>query len=397
MYTKHVSYPVRRISPADGYYFFGYYDLKAFNTSGRLHLAHKADFMDRLQVKGDKVQIGIIEIREGEYEAHFEPLDETLAWNFQQGAMLQWNPASPDSEIIYNSYIDGEYVAVIMNINTGMKRYLDYPVANVSPNGDFALGVNMSRLYDFRPGYGYAQKPDKYYNGNHPEDDGVFLIDLKTGKAKLIISLDDIWAFSGRYFNGEDQKININHITFNTEGNRFLFLARNFPKKGERHKTATITADMDGTGLFLLSDYGIQSHYNWKDRDTVIFFADGKELSCRKGDLNTYEFKDKTYEGKLIADGLFINDHHMSYSPGRELLLKDSYPSGLRMQTLGIYDFAADVCTVAGMYYSMPVSIIDIRCDLHPRWDHDGGAVSFDSTHEGFRGIYMLDLHQERK
>lgn len=45
-----------------------------------------------------------------------------------------------------------------------------------------------------------------------------------------------------------------------------------------------------------------------------------------------------------------------------------------------------------GSFYSMPVSCNDIRCDLHPRWNDTGSAVSFDSTHEGYRGIYMIDL-----
>jgi len=53
---------VKRISPMDGHYFFGYYDLKAFNKSQRLHLTHKSSFADRLQKKGDTVEIGIIEL-----------------------------------------------------------------------------------------------------------------------------------------------------------------------------------------------------------------------------------------------------------------------------------------------------------------------------------------------
>ena len=29
--------------------------------------------------------------------------------------------------------------------------------------------------------------------------------------------------------------------------------------------------------------------------------------------------------------------------------------------------------------------------NLHPRWNTDCTKVSFDSTHEGYRGIYMID------
>lgn len=383
------SVPVRRISPADGEYFFGYYDLPAMR--GALHLAHKAPFADRLQKKGDRALVGVIDTDSGK----FEELDETEAWNFQQGAMLQWNPAESD-EIIYNCVADGEYRAAVMNIKTGKKRFLDMPVANVSPKGDYALSVNFSRIYDFRPGYGYASFADRFYYKNHPEDDGIFLTDIKTGKSKMIISLDELWNFAASPFNGNDQKIAINHITFNTDGSRFLCLVRNFVKPGEQLITATVTANADGSDMFLLSDFAIQSHYNWRDRENVIFYASGKELSCSRGWANNYILRDKSHSGEPVADYFFVGDNHMSYSPDRALLLADTYPDGNRMQALRIYDFAKDMLINIGKFYSLPRSVIDIRCDLHPRWDNEGKRISFDSTHEGIRGIYMTDIDKEK-
>ncbi len=373
----------KRISPKDGHYFFGYYDLQPFDKTEKYYLAHRVPFMDRLQTAGDAAEIGLIT------EGKFEPLATTEAWNFQQGAMLQWNPQAADREIIYNDIVDDEIVGVIMDIHTGKKRYLNRGVANVSH--EYALGINMSRLYNFRPGYGYARPKDKFYNQNHPKDDGIFLIDLKSGKSKLIISLDDIWEFSGSFFDVE-QKMIINHITFNTDGSRFLFLPRNFPAPGERHKTAVITANTDGSDMFILSDYGLQSHYFWKNAEDIIIFNHGKELECHMGEYNTYLIKDKTYEGSIIADGYFEEDNHMSYSPDRKLIVNDSYPDKQRLQHLRVLDVEKNVCTVIGSYYSPPSSVIDIRCDLHPRWNRTGNKVSFDSIHEGFRGIYESDI-----
>lgn len=380
------SYYAKRISPASGDYFFGYYDLQPF--CGNLHLTHKLQFADRLHKRGDTVEIGLLNTDTAKYEK----LDETGAWNFQQGAMLQWNPANPSSEIIYNSLLDDDYGATILNVHTGKKRFLDRPVANVSPNGNYALSINFARLYNFRPGYGYAQFGDAFYWKNHSPDDGIFLTDLTTGKSRLIISMEKIWEFSCRHFGNADQKIVINHITFNTDGSRFLFLVRNFPKPGQRHDTAIITANIDGSDMFLLSDYGVQSHYHWKDPEHVIFYSDGKEIACSRGWANNYILKDKTYEGELVADGFFDGDNHMSYSPDRKLLLTDSYADARRMQHLQIYNFEKNICTELGRFYAMPRDIVDLRCDLHPRWNQNGSKISFDSTHEGFRGVYMIDI-----
>ena len=379
----------RRISLAERHFFFGYYDVQPFDSTGKYHLAHCVNFMDRLHEKDDEAEIGVIEIATKKYT----PITTTKAWNFQQGAMLQWNPAKPDSEIIYNAIVDGQYVAVTENINTGKKKYADRSIANVSKDGKYGLSINMSRLYDFRPGYGYATIPDPFYNENHSKDDGIFLVDMETGKSKLIISMQDVWDFSGKFYEGIDKKMIINHITFNPSGNRFLFLPRDFhiPTK-QIHHTAIITANLDGSDMYLLSDYGwYNSHYNWKDDETVIFYAkiDGKD---RGGVVANYELKDKSQECTKIGEDIFVRDNHMSYSNDKTKLLWDSYPDADGMQSLAITDLNTMQTRSLGKYVSMFKTQCDIRCDLHPRWNVDCSAVSFDSTHEGYRGIYVVDL-----
>ena len=39
----------------------------------------------------------------------------------------------------------------------------------------------------------------------------------------------------------------------------------------------------------------------------------------------------------------------------------------------------------------------DLRCDLHPRWNEDGSMISFDSTHEGQRAVYIIDAEQVKE
>ena len=388
MKQLHKNIPGRRITPTDGHYFFGYYDLQPFDLTGKYHLVHKTSFMDRLQGRGDTCELGFVDVD----KCKFEYLETTKTWNFQQGAMLQWNPKAPDREIIYNDMLGYDHVGVIMDIYTGKKRYLDRPIANVSPDGKYALSINMSRLFDFRPGYGYPEPGDKFFYKNHSEDDGVFLIDMETGKSKLVLSLQKLWEFCGSFF-GADQKMIINHINFNTDGSRFVMLFRNFHQKGTTHKTAVITANRDGSDLYLLSDFGVQSHYFWIDEKQLIIYGCGKELETNCGLANTFVLNDKMHEGHLVADGCLWRDNHMSFSPDRKIMLSDNYPGeASRTRNIFLYNAEKNVCVDLGLYYSMPESTTDIRCDLHPRWNRTGDQVTFDSTHEEFRGVYLIDL-----
>lgn len=383
------SVAVKRISPAGEHFFFGYYDLQPFNKSETLHLTHKTSFRNKLQVKGDTAEIGVIDLKTDKYDT----IDITNAWNFQQGAMLQWNPKAADREIIYNDMIDGELCGVVMDIFSGKKRFLEKPVANVSRDGKYAININMSRLYDFRPGYGYAWPRDPFYYKNHSTEDGVFITDMETGKAKLVLSLQEIWDFSGSFFK-KDEKMIINHITFNPSGTRFLALVRNFPAPNQKHHTAMITANRDGSDMYLLSDYGIQSHYYWLNDEEVVVLSDGKELDCCAGCVNNYVFKDKTHQGYVQADGFWSdNDNHMSFTEDLSLMLTDCYPKGDdRMCVIQLYSPEKNICTDLGYFHSIPEIVTDVRCDLHPRFNRSGNQITFDSTHEGFRGIYKMDL-----
>ena len=94
--------PVRAVTPDDQYhYFFGYFDKFQFDPSDKLLLGNRIDFAARQPRFGEKNTIGIIDPE----KASFEPLAETLAWNWQQGSMLQW---FSQEEVIYNDVEDGQ-------------------------------------------------------------------------------------------------------------------------------------------------------------------------------------------------------------------------------------------------------------------------------------------------
>lgn len=375
----------RILSPDDGaYYFFGYYDLMPYDTKDRRHLLHRVtlDHTGRLPNKNDVAELGYIDTETGEV-TYFA---ETTAWNFQQGSLLQWNPAAPDDEVIFNVRDGDEFRCVTLNLRTGKQKIAECAIANVSPNGKWGLAVNMSRIYDFRPGYGYSDVRDPFYDIANPENDGVWLVDMETGKSKLIISYKRIWEeFGTPDYDGA--KFVVNHITFNPASNRFLFLNRNFPHSENRSWATTLyTSDLGGNMYKLLGPTMI-SHYNWKNHEEIIGY-----FRC-SGEDGTYILRDKTDMYERLNSPYFARDTHTIYSPDRRYLIGDSYPTGDDpLRTIRIYDFKTGESGILFGEEEKAPRITDNRCDLHNIWSHSGKKISYDSTHRGKREICELDV-----
>jgi len=376
----------RILTPNDGHhYFFGYYDLLSYDTADRRHLLNRVtlDYRDRLPGKDDVAELGYVDTVTGEMTL----FAETTAWNFQQGAMLQWNPAHPDDEVIYNIRDnDGEFRCVVHNLKTGSKRICERAVANVSPDGKWGLAINMPRVYDFRPGYGYGDKGDKWADVPTPDDDGVYLVNLETGASKLIIDYARIAKeFPNADFDGA--KFVVNHITFNTASNRFLFLNRNFrTEQNKMWATWLYTSDLEGN-LYQLLEATMVSHYHWKDEKTILGYLKYNGVG------GIFEIDDLTHNGVEVGDiNVYRGDIHTLYSPDRRYYIGDGYPDKDAYRHIYIRDNLTGEMAELYKEYSTAPEIGDNRCDLHNIWSHDGKRISFDSTANGIREIAELDV-----
>ena len=389
--------PFVRITPGNSHFFFGYYDLPAVDYAGR-HLCHKVRFRDHLPTPGDFTTLGWVPLpkdeRDVDDDSQYQPFSETRAWNFQQGAMLQWLLSREDT-CVYNTFDDGQFGSCIHNLRTGTRQKLNLPIANISQDGTKALCINMARVYDFRPGYGYEEIPDPFFAIEAPEDDGVFLMDLVTGNNRLLLSLSEAVRFlehSGEHING--RKVVINHITFNPSASRFLFLLRTFPSyPGDSWTTFLLTANTAGGDLVNHPVWGAASHYHWRDNDSMLFYA----KTSPSGPMELFLINDSRDSRQLIDPVFFRSDGHCSYSPDNRWILYDSYPDTSTpdcLRSLQVYDIEHHAGFDLGRFRSEPVTPqnVDLRCDLHPRWLPDGHSITFDSIHQGFRGIYMAKI-----
>ena len=104
-------------------------------------------------------------------------------------------------------------------------------------------------------------------------------------------------------------------------------------------------------------------------------------------------YSDPSGLARAVGADTLTRDGHNSFSPDRKWLLTDSYPDARRNErVLMLYHLESDTRFDVGRFHSDPAITGAIRCDLHPRWDRDGTRVCIDSTHEGERQMYVLDV-----
>ncbi len=387
--------PVRAVSPDDDkHYFFGYFDKFQFNSTDTLLLANRIDFTARQQRFGEKNTVGILDPQ----TCTFTPLAETLAWNWQQGSMLQW---FSDHEIIYNDVEGDHYVARILDIGNGRTRTLCRPIYCLTQDRRYAVSVNFARLGRERPGYGYDGLWDPTIDAAHPGDDGIFLLDIEKNEVRLILSLDRIVHAYPRESMWETPSW-FNHLLFNPSGTRLAFFHRwrTWKDNTRGHLTHMFTVNRDGTGLYPLNLEDMSSHYAWLDDTRIINFSNRFRRDATGPthipDWQYYLYEDQTPDVQVIARDTFPGDGHCIGSPDRKWMVTDSYPYGQGdFRRLFLYHFQTGQTWEIGKFWADPSYPVPTRCDLHSRWSHDGHRLTFDSIHEaGRRRIYLADLSE---
>jgi len=376
------SVPIQAVTGGECAHWFGYYDKLQFDTGNRYILGMAVSFEDRAPTPEDAVVLGMIDTLE---DNKWIPFAESTAWCWQQGCMLQWLPGS-DSKVIYNARDNSGYISVIYDVFSGEKRILPRPIYAVHPDGKSAVGLNFARVGEMRPGYGYNGLPDPYANELHPENDGIYFIDLVTGESQTIITIKQIVEIStddtmrtGKHW--------FNHLLFNPDGTRFVFLHRWHKESGKSWYTRGFTSSPDGSGIYCFNDHGMVSHFIWKDSAHLLAWA-------REPDTGNkfHLYTDRGESVEAVGEGVLTEDGHCTYSPCREWILTDTYPDRERMQTLMLYNPQKRTLVKLGKFYQAPTDDIQLRCDLHPRWSRDGRFICIDSKFSGKRQMYLLDV-----
>jgi hypothetical protein len=376
--------------------FASYYAIDAWNADGRYATVLETEVKDRLPTEEDVAVLGVVDAQDNN---RFIPLTETRCWNFQEAAMAHWLGGFPATEhqndrFIFNDLVDGRFVSVIYDMATRTRHIVPYPVSAVSADGKWAVSINYARLRLTRPDYGYGGNgQDARADAVWPEDDGLWLVNLETGEAKLIVTVASV---RDRMPQVKDPRAlaYFCHTKFNRDGSKIFWLARTVEnlagqKVVRKWETTAFTCNRDGSDVRrCFPDGWGGSHFNWLSNDRLMVTCQYK-AAVWSHVLFTVGQEDYTRIGKGVLDF----DGHGVFSEDGRWMATDTYPDRLGERKLMVVRLADQAVLPLGTFFVPELYREQYsRCDLHPRWNRDGKRLAFNSVHEGSRQVYVVDV-----
>lgn len=411
-------------SPNNESFKFGYYNYSPISADGSKLLAHRIPFEGRAPNSDDKVEIGFFQLPAG----NWNKIAETRAFNWQQGAMLQWLGPDFNNRVIFNDASETNYIARIIDLRNLSESVIPKAVYGVHPSGKFSISLNFER-FQFTRSYSYTSIIDESWNEFKPLKDGIIRIDLESGQSETIITLEEIVDHC------EDRSSDIahwfEHIWMNPSGNRFSFCHRYGSQVG--FKTQVYTADLDGKNIWRHSSSELErtTHLGWRsDGEYVLFTIPKSKLNQawvgqkgRQGKGKWYielyrkvlkpfvprsivkklpkpnAFYALTQDSKGIVEHITIKpenmDGHPSYTADGRYMLTDTYADTEGYRHLLIYDQNLRKTFPVGKFYSS-FNNVQWRADLHPRFSPDEQYIIVDSSHNGHHQMVVLKVNWEQ-
>ena len=392
--NSEIHVPARKITHGPKHHWFGYYDKLQFDPSNRFVLCMEVDFEGRSPLPEDEIKIGMVDLEDND---KWIDLGTSKAWGWQQGCMLQFVPES-DSLVIWNDRIDNQFVSHLFNIYSKEEKILPFAIYALSPDGIHAVSTDFERIQDTRPGYGYAGIEDPNKDNLAPDNSGIYVCNLKTGDKKLIITYRQMvemtpLADDAANADRSTQKNWFNHLLFNTDGSRFIFLHRwkaQSKKDVGGFATLMYTSDLEGKNINLVDPSNYTSHFIWKNKTQITAWT--KQQSDGNG---FYVFTDgKPNETYVLNQEKMPVNGHNTYLPNfKSWILNDSYPDKDRFQHVYLYNTETDIKIPLGDFYAPEEYKGEWRCDTHPRSGNNGKMVCIDCPvdNEG-RQLILMDI-----
>jgi hypothetical protein len=381
-----------QITHGPKHHFFGYIGQvqnSPWNKSGRYLVALQTDFQDHFPDPDEAAEIVLLDTQNG-----YAPkvVDRTRAWNPQQGTMFYWNPDSPETQFFFNDRDPRtqKTFCVLFDISGAGKRIKEYrfqdtPVCNsgVAQRGGWFAAINYGRLARLRPVTGYRGAFDWTTGVPHPEDDGVFKVNIRTGEKQLLVSFQQLANMIRPLRPDVDKKeLFINHTLCNRENDRIFFFVRgDFDHEDRINQGFAIKPD--GTGLTLMKQH-IGGHPDWDEGHRMIGTVKKRQI--------IYDVDRQVEAGVLGNDEIFPDaEGDIALSPDARWLV-----NGHRRKNLDYYTFLRRADTAWARSASFDVkgwTSGDLRCDPAPCWNRAGDQIAFPAmAPDGTRQMFLITL-----
>ena len=400
--------PVWCVTPDTDRVFHRFHSSSPFSPSGRYMALTRLAAEDRLPQPGDVAEIVIVDLETGKARI----AAETRGADTQLGAQAQWGAS--DSQLFYNDVDTDNWTpfAVELDPATGAKRRLEAGVYMASPDGRHLATPCLVRTGSTQAGYGVIVPPETVpVNKGAMDDDGVYITDVVTGKARLIASYRRIMDecvpridCEERYGPGTCYGF---HVKWNPQGDRLMFVIRYVPDAGidgtkvVKGKPMLITLKPDGSDIRLAMPTS-----EWADKGGVhpAWQPDGEHIIMN---LNLYEegmlFVEALYDGSDLRPlcSVRASHGHCTLHPDGRHILTDVYPKeevapGDGSATVWWVDREADTCRKIIRIHNTPPYTgpkNELRVDAHPAWDPSTfRRFAINGCADGTRRVYVADV-----
>jgi hypothetical protein len=326
------------------------------------------------------------------------------------GANINWG--IDDHHLIYNDVDTSTWTPQLVLCDPLRASSERQPggVYHVSPDGRFAAAAAMACMRRTQRGYG-VMLPDEMVPLNHgaPDDDGLFITDLRTGQRRLALSLaqaaESIPELAGG--RADDWHVHGFHCKWSPDGQRLIFTVRRWRRSLPQHwnvlhegaglRYDVLTCRADGSDLHdavpaICWAHG-GHHINWcPDSETLSMnlggFADALRFAtCRSDGSNLRPlFLDLKGSGhpSLHPCGAIVTDAYTGEAPfahadGSTPLRWIDVASGAEEELVRMQTAVA------------PGRDISLRIDPHPAWSRSGRLLSFNAAIDGRRRVLIAD------
>jgi len=402
--------PVWCVTPEQPGCIHRFFDTSPISPSGRYLAVFQLPFEDRQPEPGDKGNVCIVDLQTGENRV----VAETAGWEPQMGANINWGGS--DHELFFNDVDTSTWTPFAWKLDplTGERMRMEGTVYHASPDGRWLISANMLNMRRTQHGYGVAAPHEACpRHVGAADDDGFWLTDTRTGRARLFISFADIFSRADppvELETPEKYEIYGFHSKFNPQGDWLMLSLRCFraaeqPVWHMFHTRSTpvrfawITMPLDGSQVHCATPVPVWD----RPGHHATFFPDGYRISMNVvledgGPLRFVQVdRDGQNFGPMHPD--LVGSGHPTVHPSGPYILTDMYtrnsPYGdgtVPLRWVNYQDATEQV--VVRFNTAQPSGDGVLRIDPHPAWDRTWRYVTFNGFVGGTRRVFVADMQE---